>query len=285
MDLRATLACSAGACIGIALFYGAAGGSGRVKAAPSGSPTAARTAEQPRTVAVSGSLEPRSAESEADGRPGAEAPTAGPSAPSPLPAALRSRIFDALGGGAGAPLGERVVIVDANADPVAVDGLTATGVCLLVGDPADREAFKLAIAAVRGVAPSARLAIAGFQPGPTADAEAAEHDAALLASVDLLAVAAPSRADATAAERFFDAAGRHGRRVLALVEIPDAIDQLPAWRAAFRGATAAGVHVVLPAAPGHRSRHRSRLALRRRRPLRAPTAPQRHRVRLSESRP
>ena len=252
MDLRATLACAAGACLGIALFYGAAGGSGRLKAAPAGSAGTSVTVAAPRTVTLSDVSSPRSADSETAAAggviPGVEEVV---TPPPPPPAALRSRIFDALGGAAGAPLGERVRLVDADADPVTVEGLSATGVCLLTNESADRDALKLAIAAVRGVAPSARLAVAGFLPGADTEPDAAERDAALLASVDFLAVAAPARADAAAAERFFDAAGRHGRRVLALIQIPDAIDRLPAWRAAFRGATAAGVHVVLTGRPGN----------------------------------
>ena len=245
MDLRATLACAAGVCLGVALFAGFAGEEGRLNAAPLRPPAGAR----PAATTTPTLLVPR--EPGAAGEPGSDAaaggPAAGPqAADDPVAPAIlrRSRVFDALDGVGGQRLGGRVVVLSELPEPPAP--LPAARLYVIDADPVGplREA-------VRDARPAAQVAVAGFRPGAGgADPAAAEADAATLASVDALALSLPAGADAAAVERFCEEAGRHGRRVYALIPVPRTPGELPAWRAGFAGATAAGVGVVLTGTPG-----------------------------------
>ena len=226
MNARSTLACAAGVCLGVVLFSGLAGDGGRLKAAAPAANEPGLLLHTPREAP--GGVAPQDPDVEEQG--------AAPRSVAATPR-LRSRVYDALNGG-GARLGERVALLSSLPDPLPEAGL-------YVLDPAAVSPLR---EAVRDARPSARIAVAGFRPGLAGgDPEA---DAATLASVDALALPLPAGADAAAARRFCDEVGRHGRRVFALVPVPREPGELPAWRAGFAGATAAGVGVVLTGSPG-----------------------------------
>ncbi|BAM04055.1 hypothetical protein [Phycisphaera mikurensis] len=256
MDLRSSIACAAGVCLGVAVFYGAAGGSGRLTAAPTPAdatgPAGPPAGTLPRTAAVGGPQAPRSADP-GEAQPAA-APVAAPPGVEPTPTApdpaRRSRIYNALSGPEASTPGERVVVLAVGTPAAGLPTLPSSGVVLIEAGDAEPDAVAAFVAAVRDRAPGQRVARVGFLPGRDADPAASDRDAAVLASVDLLAVAPPEGRSAGAVERFFDEAGRRGRRVLALVEVPRTPAGLGAWRAAFGGATAAGVGVVLRGEPG-----------------------------------
>lgn len=254
MNLRTTLVCAAGVCLGVTLYQVAAGGSGRLIAAPRPAPAV------PDAVASANALlAPAGPSAEALGldaatfqaqaaetklrREAQAVQTAG----NPVG---HSRIFQSLVGPPDVSLGEFVarVVVDRPFGELPTPG--PTGIVVLDPSAADGDALAAALAAVREAKPSARVALLGFAPDDQASQAARDRDAARLASVDLLALVSPRGPDADAVKSVFDRVGRHGRRVLALVEIPRGSADLPGWKNAFRGSVAAGVGIVLTGEPG-----------------------------------
>lgn len=258
MDFRTTLVCAAGICLGVASFYGLAGGSGRLVAAPRPDTPPPRTASEEAEAILSRPLgrsaeslgldaatfAAREAEAVAEREAGRQREVTAPTGV--------TQVFQALAGTIDETLGDPVIRLSADAatDPSATKGVREARVVLIDVDSADTATVAAAVTAIRDRAPLARLGLVGFNPEDAFGDDARERAAETLASVDLLALVPPRTDSANEAEGFLERSGRQGRRVLALVEVPRRSADLPVWRAAFQGAVAAGVSVVLTGQPG-----------------------------------